>query len=143
MGCHKIVLLIAVGNVASERIAQRLGFTYGGILRDDLHRRRVDRSHRQEPARSRVVGSVREAAGRRRGGVREGSHCGALDVVASGAPDGEPVRFAPRQLGVCVACGVAEPQIDSAAVRAEQSDRLESVAAPIGGEHSVTPGRRK
>lgn len=36
MGCHKIVLRIAVGNVASERIAQRLGFTYEGILRDEV-----------------------------------------------------------------------------------------------------------
>ena len=36
LGCHKIVLRIAVGNVASERIAQRLGFTYEGILRDEV-----------------------------------------------------------------------------------------------------------
>lgn len=36
MDCHKLVLRIAVGNVASERIAQRLGFTYEGILRDEV-----------------------------------------------------------------------------------------------------------
>jgi ribosomal-protein-serine acetyltransferase len=36
MDCHKIVLRIAVGNVASERIAQRLGFSYEGILRDEV-----------------------------------------------------------------------------------------------------------
>ena len=36
MSAHKIVLRIAVGNVASERIAQRLGFTYEGILRDEV-----------------------------------------------------------------------------------------------------------
>lgn len=36
MDCHKLVLRIAVGNVASERIAERLGFTYEGILRDEV-----------------------------------------------------------------------------------------------------------
>ncbi len=36
LGCHKLVLRIAVGNIPSERIAQRLGFTYEGILRDEV-----------------------------------------------------------------------------------------------------------
>lgn len=36
MDCHKLVLRIAVGNVGSERIAERLGFTYEGILRDEV-----------------------------------------------------------------------------------------------------------
>lgn len=33
---HKVVLRIAVGNVASEKMAQKLGFTYEGILRDEV-----------------------------------------------------------------------------------------------------------
>ncbi len=36
LGFHKVVLRIAVGNVASERIAENLGFTYDGILRDEV-----------------------------------------------------------------------------------------------------------
>lgn len=36
LGLHKVVLRIAVGNVASERIAERLGFTYEGVLRDEV-----------------------------------------------------------------------------------------------------------
>ncbi|MCZ7532155.1 MAG: GNAT family N-acetyltransferase [Acidimicrobiia bacterium] len=33
---HKVVLRIAVGNVASEKMAQKLGFTFEGILRDEV-----------------------------------------------------------------------------------------------------------
>jgi RimJ/RimL family protein N-acetyltransferase len=33
---HKLVLRIAMGNVASERIAERLGFTFEGTLRDEV-----------------------------------------------------------------------------------------------------------
>ncbi len=33
---HKVVLRIAVGNIASEKIAKRLGFTYEGVLRDEV-----------------------------------------------------------------------------------------------------------
>ena len=33
---HKVVLRIAVGNVASEKMAQKLGFAYEGILRDEV-----------------------------------------------------------------------------------------------------------
>lgn len=36
MACHKLVLRVAVGNTGSERIAERLGFTYEGILRDEV-----------------------------------------------------------------------------------------------------------
>lgn len=36
MECHKLVLRIAVGNIGSEQIAERLGFTYEGILRDEV-----------------------------------------------------------------------------------------------------------
>jgi ribosomal-protein-serine acetyltransferase len=36
LDCHKLVLRIAVGNVSSEGIAQHLGFTYEGILRDEV-----------------------------------------------------------------------------------------------------------
>ncbi|MDA2979458.1 MAG: GNAT family protein [Actinomycetota bacterium] len=36
LGFHKVVLRIAVGNAASERIAEKLGFTYEGILRDEV-----------------------------------------------------------------------------------------------------------
>ena len=36
LDAHKLVLRIAVGNVASERIAQRLGFTFEGTLRDEV-----------------------------------------------------------------------------------------------------------
>jgi len=33
---HKVVLRIAVGNLASETMAQKLGFTYEGVLRDEV-----------------------------------------------------------------------------------------------------------
>jgi RimJ/RimL family protein N-acetyltransferase len=33
---HKIVLRIAVGNKGSERIAEKLGFSYEGVLRDEV-----------------------------------------------------------------------------------------------------------
>lgn len=33
---HKVVLRIAVGNVASERVAEKLGFTQEGMLREEL-----------------------------------------------------------------------------------------------------------
>jgi ribosomal-protein-serine acetyltransferase len=36
MGLHKIVLRIAVGNRNSEKIAEKLGFTLEGLLREEL-----------------------------------------------------------------------------------------------------------
>jgi RimJ/RimL family protein N-acetyltransferase len=33
---HKVVLRVAVGNIASERVAQKLGATQEGVLRDEL-----------------------------------------------------------------------------------------------------------
>ena len=36
MGYHKVVLRIAVGNEASDRVAQKLGFTKEGVLREEL-----------------------------------------------------------------------------------------------------------
>lgn len=36
MGYHKIVLRIAVGNEASDRVAEKLGFTKEGVLREEL-----------------------------------------------------------------------------------------------------------
>lgn len=36
MGLHKITLRIAVGNRASERVAEKLGFTVEGVLREEL-----------------------------------------------------------------------------------------------------------
>lgn len=36
MGYHKIVLRIANGNDASDRVAQKLGFTREGVLREEL-----------------------------------------------------------------------------------------------------------
>lgn len=36
MGLHKVQLRIAVGNVASDRIAEKLGFVQEGILRDEV-----------------------------------------------------------------------------------------------------------
>ena len=36
LNLHKVVLRIAVGNIGSERIAERLGFTYEGVLRDEV-----------------------------------------------------------------------------------------------------------
>ncbi len=36
MGLHKVVLRIAVGNRASERIAEKLGFHRDGVLREEL-----------------------------------------------------------------------------------------------------------
>lgn len=36
MGYHKVVLRIAVGNNASDRVAEKLGFTREGILREEL-----------------------------------------------------------------------------------------------------------
>lgn len=35
-GYHKVVLRIAVGNEASDRVAEKLGFTREGILREEL-----------------------------------------------------------------------------------------------------------
>ncbi|MFO7299049.1 MAG: GNAT family protein [Actinomycetes bacterium] len=47
MGQHKAVLRIAVGNHASDRVAQKLGFTKEGVLREELLIRGnwVDHSH--------------------------------------------------------------------------------------------------
>lgn len=36
LGYHKTVLRIALGNVASDRVAQKLGFTREGVLREEL-----------------------------------------------------------------------------------------------------------
>ncbi|MGB7860630.1 MAG: GNAT family protein [Acidimicrobiia bacterium] len=36
LGYHKVILRIAVGNDASDRVAQKLGFTREGILREEL-----------------------------------------------------------------------------------------------------------
>lgn len=36
LNLHKVVLRIAVGNVASEKIAEKLGFIYEGVLRDEV-----------------------------------------------------------------------------------------------------------
>ncbi len=36
LGFHKVVLRIAVGNIGSERIATKIGFTLEGILRDEV-----------------------------------------------------------------------------------------------------------
>lgn len=36
MGLHKVQLRIAVGNMASDRIAEKLGFLQEGILRDEV-----------------------------------------------------------------------------------------------------------
>ena len=36
MGLHKITLRIAVGNKGSERVAEKLGFTIEGVLREEL-----------------------------------------------------------------------------------------------------------
>lgn len=36
LGYHKVVLRIAVGNDASDRVAEKLGFTREGILREEL-----------------------------------------------------------------------------------------------------------
>lgn len=36
LGFHKINLRIAVGNIASDRIAEKLGFTEEGVLREEL-----------------------------------------------------------------------------------------------------------
>ncbi|MFZ0013556.1 MAG: GNAT family protein, partial [Acidimicrobiia bacterium] len=36
LGYHKIVLRIAVGNVQSDRVAEKLGFTREGVLREEL-----------------------------------------------------------------------------------------------------------
>lgn len=36
LGYHKIVLRIAVGNNASDRVAEKLGFTREGVLREEL-----------------------------------------------------------------------------------------------------------
>jgi len=33
---HRVVLRIAVGNRASERVAEKLGFTREGVLREEL-----------------------------------------------------------------------------------------------------------
>lgn len=46
MGLHRVTLRIAVGNVGSERIAEKLGFQREGVLREviDVGGRRVDHS---------------------------------------------------------------------------------------------------
>ena len=46
MGLHRITLRIAVGNVASERIADKLGFTKEGVLREviEVGGQRLDHS---------------------------------------------------------------------------------------------------
>jgi ribosomal-protein-alanine N-acetyltransferase len=36
LGYHKTILRIAVGNEASDRVAQKLGFTREGVLREEL-----------------------------------------------------------------------------------------------------------
>lgn len=36
LGYHKVILRIAVGNDASDRIAEKLGFTREGVLREEL-----------------------------------------------------------------------------------------------------------
>lgn len=36
LGLHKVILRIAVGNLASERVADKLGFTREGVLREEL-----------------------------------------------------------------------------------------------------------
>jgi len=36
LGYHKVVLRIAIGNAASDRVAQKLGFTREGVLREEL-----------------------------------------------------------------------------------------------------------
>jgi RimJ/RimL family protein N-acetyltransferase len=36
MGYHKVTLRIAVGNIASDRVAEKLGFTREGVLREEL-----------------------------------------------------------------------------------------------------------
>jgi len=36
LGYHKTVLRIAIGNTASDRVAQKLGFTPEGVLREEL-----------------------------------------------------------------------------------------------------------
>lgn len=36
LGMHRIVVRIAAGNLASERVAQKLGFTWEGLLRDEV-----------------------------------------------------------------------------------------------------------
>ncbi len=36
LGYHKVTLRVAVGNVASDRVAEKLGFTREGVLREEL-----------------------------------------------------------------------------------------------------------
>ncbi len=36
MALHRVTLRIAVGNVASERIAEKLGFVHEGLLRKEV-----------------------------------------------------------------------------------------------------------
>lgn len=36
LGYHKVILRIAIGNDASDRVAQKLGFTREGVLREEL-----------------------------------------------------------------------------------------------------------
>jgi RimJ/RimL family protein N-acetyltransferase len=65
MGLHKINLRIAVGNRASERVAEKLGFTREGVLREELliRGRWVDHTlysiieHEWRVTRARQIGS--------------------------------------------------------------------------------------
>jgi ribosomal-protein-serine acetyltransferase len=36
LGYHKVVLRVAIGNDASERVAEKLGFSREGVLREEL-----------------------------------------------------------------------------------------------------------
>ncbi len=68
LGMHRVVLRIAIGNTSSERIAEKLGFTREGVLREDVRVNGVwldhsiwgllDREYRAEKARYASVGWV-------------------------------------------------------------------------------------
>ena len=36
LGMHRVSLRIAVGNIGSERVAEKLGFLHEGLLRDEV-----------------------------------------------------------------------------------------------------------